>query len=97
MLHKRITEGYFGIPAFNIDGVVHEAVPPFFDLLKFHRRFRLNPDLFAKLYHNITDPATVVTHGVCHLDRSLTMGFQVFNTHQTQYITPLTMSIAQVK
>ena len=28
--HKRVLEDYFGIPAFSADGVVHEAVPPFF-------------------------------------------------------------------
>ena len=56
MYHRRVLEDYFGVPEFNGDGVVHEVVPPFFRVPKFHRRFRMSPQMFMKLFEDITDP-----------------------------------------
>ena len=56
--HRRVLEDYFGIPAFSADGVLHDAVPPFFRAPKFHRCFRMSPRMFMKLYHDITDTVT---------------------------------------
>ena len=54
--NHRILADYFGTPAISIDGVVHEARPPFFRVPKFYRRFRMSPKMFMQLYHDITDP-----------------------------------------
>ena len=54
--HKRIIEDYFGIPEFEKDGVVHAAIPAFFTVPKFYRRFRMSPYTFEKLYNGIVDP-----------------------------------------
>ena len=56
--HKRIMEDYFGIPRFEKDGVVHAAIPAFFTIPKFYRRFRISPYTFEKLYNGIVDPVT---------------------------------------
>ena len=56
--HRRILADYFGTPAFTSDGIVHEAQPPLFRLLKFQRRFRMSHEMFMQLYHDITDPVT---------------------------------------
>lgn len=53
--NRLILADYFGTSAFSADGVVHEAVPPFFRVLKLHRRFRMSPRMFMHLYHDITD------------------------------------------
>lgn len=58
IFHGRILADYFGTPAFDADGVVHESTPPLFSPSKFIRRFRMSPKMFMKLYHDITDPVT---------------------------------------
>ena len=54
--HKRLIDDFFGSPAFTADGVVYEATLAWFDLPKFHRRYRMGPKLFSRLLHEIQDP-----------------------------------------
>ena len=42
MFRGLIIEDYLGNSTFSADGVEHEALPPFFDPPKFHRRFRMS-------------------------------------------------------
>lgn len=56
--HKRLIDDFFGSPAFTADGVVYEATPAWFDLPKFHRRYRMGPKLFSRLLHEIQDPVS---------------------------------------
>lgn len=54
-VHDIIIDDNLGRPAFVEDGVMHEAVPPYFDLPKFQRQNRMGPKLFVRLLDEIAD------------------------------------------
>lgn len=56
--HKVIIKEYFGVLAvIDENGVVlQRRIPPTHNLLDFHRRFRMSPPLFQKIYEDIQDP-----------------------------------------
>ena len=47
-------DGWFGTPAFNEDGVVHECKLE--ELREFLRRYGMGPKLFSRLHHEIQKP-----------------------------------------
>ena len=49
---------YVGTPEFSQDGVVHEAVEAEIGMPNFQRRFRMGPNLFTRMLHDIQDPGT---------------------------------------
>ena len=44
------------MPAFTVDGVVHESQEPYLDDYHFNRRFRMGPVMFSRLLYEIQDP-----------------------------------------
>ena len=53
LFHRRIKEEYFGYDAYFKDGVFYKKTYPMYTEKKFHRRFRMSPKTFERIYKDI--------------------------------------------